>query len=372
MRFEPRAVSFIFHHQSFTGRQSTEELRLTSYVLDTCMTSIFSCSWMCRLCGREACAECFEQVKELTIDKPDASEADIAELQARREKHAHINPFFLSCTRRNEHRAMDFSPMTRFSKSELSQAIADMEADGAEKDEDTPPEGDATDSTLGELVDPSASAEHKEPTSGGDSSIGFTGDGSVDISSFSSAVPAPPLPSTNHQTPSHPTRYFSDGELTEDVFRRVWHKGDPLVVTGIMDKFKVQWTPEYFRTKYGQQSCLILECQTDTNKRVTVGDFFSWFGGYPGRRECWKLKVRIVYPPGIDFRLTSMVATQDWPPSADFKTAFPELYEDFSQATPVANYVRRDGVMNIASHFPSNTVAPDLGQCVICRRCAVG
>ena len=26
------------------------------------------------------------------------------------------------------------------------------------------------------------------------------------------------------------------------------------------------------------------------------------------------------------------------------------------------NYVRRDGVLNIASHFPANTVAPDIGE----------
>lgn len=52
---------------------------------------------------------------------------------------------------------------------------------------------------------------------------------------------------------------------------------------------------------------------------------------------------------------------QDWPPSTDFKTAFPELYEDFSRAVPIPNYTRRDGVLNIASHFPTNTVVPDLG-----------
>ena len=57
-------------------------------------------------------------------------------------------------------------------------------------------------------------------------------------------------------------------------------------------------------------------------------------------------------------------ARQDWPPSTDFKTAFPELYADFSQAIPMPNYVRRDGVLNIASHFPANTVAPDIGMIV--------
>ena len=29
---------------------------------------------------------------------------------------------------------------------------------------------------------------------------------------------------------------------------------------------------------------------------------------------------------------------------------------------PVPDYVRRDGVFNLGSHFPSNTVAPDLGE----------
>jgi hypothetical protein len=54
--------------------------------------------------------------------------------------------------------------------------------------------------------------------------------------------------------------------------------------------------------------------------------------------------------------------SKDWPPSTDFRTVFPELYEDFSNAVPIPNYVRRDGALNIASHFPSNAIAPDLGK----------
>lgn len=38
------------------------------------------------------------------------------------------------------------------------------------------------------------------------------------------------------------------------------------------------------------------------------------------------------------------------------------MYKDFSEAVPVPDYVRRDGVCNIGSHFPSNVVAPDLGK----------
>ncbi|KAI0637942.1 Clavaminate synthase-like protein [Trametes polyzona] len=324
-------------------RPRESEVRATC---DTCMTSIFSSSWMCRLCGREACAECFEQVKELTTDRIGAPEAEIAALQARREKHAHINPFFLSCTRRNEHQAKDFSPMSRFCKAELTQAIDEMEALLKTPDPDLlPPEKESRDPGL--ISSPILSRDLALPVVAGSSSAldivkqpttppepsSFA---SVSASSASSGSAPGSAP-----VPSHDTVSFPEVELTEEKFRRVWEKGQPLVVSGLLPKFHIQWTPEYFSAKYGTQSCLILECQTEQNKRVTVGDFFALFGKYEGRRDCWKLK--------------------DWPPSTDFKTAFPELYDDFSRAAPVPNYVRRDGVLNIASHFPSNTVSPDLG-----------
>ncbi|KAH7930065.1 Clavaminate synthase-like protein [Leucogyrophana mollusca] len=359
-------------------RTRESEVRATC---DTCMTSIFSSSWMCRLCGREACAECFQQVKDLTEDRPGATQSEIAALQVRREKHAHSNPFFLSCTRRNEHHAKDFSPMSRFCKAELAQAIKEMESMLEEPDADALPiigaidpaldgaqakgasqgEGSSTSAPPSETLPTiEAPASTDEPSAVAPLVLVPPAPASEDISPAEVAAPptegdqtdngAPPAstgPAPEEQSipspdeSSHATVTLADSELTEEIFRPLWAKGDPLVVTGLLNKFQIQWTPEYFKEKYNSQSCLILECQTDVNKRVSVGEFFSWFGKYEGRAECWKLK--------------------DWPPSTDFKTAFPELFEDFSRAVPVPNYVRRDGTLNIASHFPSNTVAPDLG-----------
>ena len=262
------------------------------------MTSIFSCSWMCRLCGREACAECFEQVKDLTEDKPGATQAEIAALQARREKHAHTNPFFLSCTRRNEHHAKDFSPMSRFCKSELAQAIKDMEALLTEPDPDEIPVIGAIDPALqnGQSVSNLGSGV----VSNGVSSIIGEATQVHPVGDRPNGVPpnmgpqTHPLPDTisteSPGIPFHHTITIPDSDLTEEVFRPLWVKGDPLVVTGLLPKFQIQWTPEYFLQKYNSQSCLILECQSDVNKRVTVGEFFSWFGKYEGRVECWKLK----------------------------------------------------------------------------------
>jgi len=141
--------------------------------------------------------------------------------------------------------------------------------------------------------------------------------------------------------PSHTTRTYTTSELTDAEFRRVWSQGAPLVVTGLGEKFGVRWRPEHFREKHGSQTCSIVECQTDASKRVTLGEFFGYFGKYEGRTDTWKLK--------------------DWPSSADFKTALPDLFEEFQKGVPMPYYSRKDGVLNIASHFPSNTVMPDLG-----------
>lgn len=342
-------------------RTRESEVRATC---DTCMTSIFSCSWMCRLCGREACAECFEQVRELTEDRPGATQAEIATLQARREKHAHSNPFFLSCTRRNEHVFKDFSPMTRFCQTELEEAIKEMEELLQQPDVDALPSVGAIDPTLqngmdettkttdtGQCADASGNEAHGVTSSPQVGTVNGNAQGAEGTTPVSANAGQSGIsldtdsqqegPGGSPEIPSHPTVTIPDSDLTEDVFRSLWAKGEPLVVTGILPKFQIQWTPEYFVQKYNSQSCLILECQTDINRRVTVGEFFSQFGEYQGRTECWKLK--------------------DWPPSTDFKTAFPELYEDFSRAVPVPSYSRRDGALNIASHFPINTVAPDLG-----------
>jgi len=354
---------------------------------DTCMTSIFSSSWMCRLCGREACAECFAKVRELTQYRPGASDSEIAALQAKRESHAHTNPFFLSCTRRNEHQYSDFSPMSRFDKTELEGVIESMEKLLQEEATASAPEPAAGPSAStsddvaeappsdvapmgvakplgGSANDPASLSPHpSEATHNGTANV--TVDGSSVISvGVAKALGGPSGPARSSEPhsdttqdvaasneiitledpsgiPSHTTRTYTTSELTDAEFRRVWSQGAPLVVTGLGDKFGVRWRPEHFREKHGSQTCSIVECQTDASKRVTLGEFFGYFGKYEGRTDTWKLK--------------------DWPSSADFKTALPDLFEEFQKGVPMPYYSRKDGVLNIASHFPSNTVMPDLG-----------
>ena len=281
---------------------------------------------MCRLCGREACAECFEQVKDLTEDRPGATQADIAALQAKREKHAHTNPFFLSCTRRNEHIAKDFSPMSRFCKAELAQAMKEMEEMLAQPDMYALPGVGAIDPSLQNGQSGAAEATNGNGAGPSNSSgnevippqaSSLVGDGQGVGGATSIATGTEQQSSSQQETtlggvpelPSHSTITIADSELTEDVFRPLWERGEPIVVTGLLSKFKIQWTPEYFTQKYNSQSCLILECQSDINKRVTVGEFFSWFGKYEGRTECWKLKASQHVITYVDAVLTGVLRT---------------------------------------------------------------
>jgi [histone H3]-dimethyl-L-lysine9 demethylase len=258
------------------------------------MTSLFCCTWMCRKCGREACAECFEKVKELT-DEPSGGVSE--QLKQKRDRQQNMNPFFLTCQKREDHTVADFNPVSRFNQGELEDAIKGMEA---------------------VLAKP-------EPAMNG------------------SAVPIPEAPLKRDDPSGIPyfeVPTFRKEDLTDDVFTSLWPRGEPIRVTGI--KFRLSWTPQYFVENYGDQSCVVSECQRDQNKSTNVQEFFSGFGKYAGRDGCWKLK--------------------DWPPKAELKTVFPELFDDFNDAVPMPNYVRRNGTLNLSSHFPQNTISPDLGK----------
>jgi hypothetical protein len=60
---------------------------------------------------------------------------------------------------------------------------------------------------------------------------------------------------------------------------------------------------------------------------------------------------------------------QDWPPDAKLAESHPKLYQDFSLALPIPEYMRRDGFYNLAAHYPINSeVWPDLGTSNLCVR----
>ncbi|KAH9965306.1 hypothetical protein BC827DRAFT_1369232 [Russula dissimulans] len=408
-------------HKDTICRPREVDVRATC---DTCLTSLFSLSWMCRMCGREACADCYAKLCTIPPNTTPASAP-----KDRRDPEKRL----VACVPRESHTSGQFFPISRFAEAELRSAVEEMSAitnddkhagpsrqrtparaipesyhptslDGGtslanldllaavvaahphlpdNKRLSTPPEAKVSISSppATEAAAPYMSSSTKpspvptpqltgdviplvkvENTQAHDSDVSTTSSTSEPVSSpllpISPSTSASELSQTlkskspalfpipiipEDDIPFHPTVTFSDSTLTEETFRQVWVEGRPLVVKDVLDKFRIKWTPQYFIEKYGDHGCTVVDCVTEAKREVTVGWFFGLFGKYRERDNLrvWKLK--------------------DWPPSTDFKSAFPELYDDFARAVPIPSYCRRDGVLNIASHFPPDVVAPDLG-----------
>ena len=78
--------------------------------------------------------------------------------------------------------------------------------------------------------------------------------------------------------------------IDENDFKTLWAHGQPLVITGCLPKFTISWTPEYFIQNYGEQKCLLVDCNTETHLQTTVGTFFQDFLTADPKRPL-KLKV---------------------------------------------------------------------------------
>jgi [histone H3]-dimethyl-L-lysine9 demethylase len=272
------------------------------------MTSLFSASWMCRVCGREVCHECFLQVRELTSEPSSASQAELAALQGKREKHAHSNPFFLSCNKRAEHGVLEFTPVTRFWNEELEKAIEEMEdilrkngVEGGREDmEDIQRNGGYSPNSS-----PLSSPPPSDPVAVGTTSVVYDSYLPSNLSSRVRSIPVHKIQqiaaslydhvASPPSSPSHTNSSSSSSASSPPSFASLWSLGVPILVKDVLPRFKLTWTPEYFMQQYGEQSCLVIECQTDMNKRVSVRQFFEQFGKYEGRTECWKLKVCVFF-----------------------------------------------------------------------------
>jgi hypothetical protein len=79
--------------------------------------------------------------------------------------------------------------------------------------------------------------------------------------------------------------------ISETEFQFLWGLGEPIVVTGCLERFKVSWTPEHFIQQYGNDKCMLVNCKTDKAVDTTVGSFFSQFLSTDEARKPLKLKV---------------------------------------------------------------------------------
>lgn len=242
---------------------------------------------MCRHCGRESCLECFDHMKSFADLKVDPSAFQCRLLACRSTGRG---------TSKKRHSLKDFLPVSRFGAQELTKTIQLMEAtiqSSSAPDRNVVTVAKGPDGILN-LHFSNQCMQNKSQ------SVEYLVDSTISNSplTFLSEVAANLAPTTHlpyHPTlPYHQPRYFRDSALTDDLFHALWSDGNPIVVTGLEAKFRLPWTPAYFRREYEETPCQIVNCQEEISmepRTIRVGDFFDMFGRYGARDGIWKLKV---------------------------------------------------------------------------------
>lgn len=242
-------------------RQGNMRLALTPSVwttqihaspIDSCLTSLFNCTWFCSCCGREFCSECQAKLVEIHAN-PNLQTSKKPRESNRGPRRLGDHSILLRCSNKREHAPEDFLPVSRFRRVQLSSIVEEMTQ---------------LSKTPSHFLGPDAVSQEVE-------SISFkqhehNGSGTRLI-------------------PSHNTVSVPSMTLTDEYFARLWREHRPIVVDEIALPNKTIWSPQFTIENYGDQQCPIENCQTGEQRLSSVKEFFEMYG--KGLKEPWKLKV---------------------------------------------------------------------------------
>jgi hypothetical protein len=86
-------------------------------------------------------------------------------------------------------------------------------------------------------------------------------------------------------------------KLDYPMFKQSLTCGRPILVTGLQRRLQGPWVPQYFIERFGLQKVVLIDCESDSEVKGTVADFFGSFGpGEEGKRVL-KLKVNAIPVP---------------------------------------------------------------------------
>ncbi|KAG0168730.1 hypothetical protein DFQ30_004394 [Apophysomyces sp. BC1015] len=132
-------------------------------------------------------------------------------------------------------------------------------------------------------------------------------------------------------------------KMNISLFQQHWMKGKPVMVQGVMQASKEDWSPKYFSRMYGKQAIEVTDCYTGSTSETTIKGFFKGFSGDKRKKFSQILKIK------------------DWPPKSDFRADFPNLYNDFMQMLPAPEHCTATGYLNLSNRLPDEYIPPDLG-----------
>jgi lysine-specific demethylase 3 len=280
---------------------------------------------MCTRCGREFCSACFLRVTDVCLPGmlQDQNSVECKDQQLHKYRVCSSDHIF--------HVPADFYPVTQFTQEELEQSIHEMETITMEAPRPTQPTKTAV--TFGSAPALTANWTRRVPVlnqtlphTSINSHVSISAGWMCNVGSPCKTpnlqlplmldISSSPTFPTNQENvmpevgvepsrdlyvvrqgcqdpadiPSHPFHYFWNG-LNEETFQSLWAYGEVVVVGGLLEQFKIKWTPDYFINQHGEQTCRVINCNDNKVEETTVAKFFGQFGKINHGPGVLKLKV---------------------------------------------------------------------------------
>ncbi|ORY32100.1 hypothetical protein BCR39DRAFT_524154 [Naematelia encephala] len=336
-------------------------------VCDFCSSTIFGGYFFCKKCGRDFCLQCerffppsIDKILESPLPLPDAVRPRLLKcVGGLKEKSGTAGGLARIL---NFHSRADLQPVSRFEGEELKGdwlGLAELILHGSESLEDRvrilglrKAESDLRDALR---IDAESAATPQVPqidkseeasadvVNEEDDKLNVADELTASLYTKSTNPSIPPVPDPAElEDISLPFMFIPGDKLDNLTFETLWSRGEPLVVDGLAKDMRETWTPDAFIDRFGREPCWVVNCETGSSLSMTVGKFFLKF------KEAGSSSSQIL-------------KLKDWPSAADFRMAYPDLYNSFCEALPVPDFTRREGVLNLYSHFPPGPTRPDIG-----------
>ncbi|KAJ3135049.1 hypothetical protein HK100_003065 [Physocladia obscura] len=297
---------------------------------DECLTSIFNTYYVCAVCGKEICNQCFHNLPQVVTNFLLASVIG-----------ANKNNSLACCIRKVAvHVKKQFMLVGKIPKVELeamkniAELVIDLETTGKlatnlEADEKIPP--DNHNNQMDEEEEEVIVEEGSTAAPRGEKFL------EADIKRRRKNEQLDVVGDSNNYL-----RLQRIDVHAYKKFQQQWKQGNAVVFVGCAGDIQAGWNAEYFMKHHGKEKTTVVDCVTKENIPMQVGEFFRYF------TDAKLVRKKILKLP-------------DWPSHSDFKEKFPNHFADFKRSVPFADYSSFTGPRNLAARLPQSFLPPDLG-----------
>ncbi len=146
-----------------------------------------------------------------------------------------------------------------------------------------------------------------------------------------------------------------------DLFRDVWSRGQPVVMTKAADRLDLKlWSPRHFAKAHGNVCVDYADLLEPDHPEVTSEPLADFWEGFLDPEK--RLKPELFE----EEKLKAVLKVTNWPPRGEqFAEYLSEHSRDLLKHLPLPEYTRKSSVDNLASYLPDPFVRADLGPRVL-------